>query len=212
MDENQEIKLPQEGSPVQVVPPAKKSKKMKRIIVAATLLLMVIVIGLCVCGQSNNGKDIYELFPRGAKKEAVLRKLDKLNIYYYDNNYKDILDEDVNMIVFSCFGVQGSTKNGEVSLDFGKSGKQLQSISVKVTMENSDELWDYDTDRQLGIIMSALTSKYGEMKDSDPNKAKCVWESKPWRVTLINIHNVDPEINMGSLRDGSIYLTFGKVE
>ncbi len=212
MDENQEARLSQEGNPVQVMLPAKKSKKMKWIIVAATLVLMVIVIGLCAYGQSNNGKDVYELFPWGSKKEAVLRKLDKLNIYYLDNNYTDFMDETINEIVFSCFGVQGSTRNGEVSLNFGKSGKQLQSISVKVAMEDSDELWDYDTDGQLAIIMSALTSKYGKMKAADSDKVNCAWESKMWRITLTNFHNVNPDIDMSFFKNGSIYLRFERAE
>lgn len=178
MDENQEVKLPQEENTVQVTPPAKKKRTI--LIVSGCLLLAIILAALVSGWLSNKDKDPYELFAWGTKQEAVFEKLDKLNIDY---EY-DVIE---NELAFNCYDIQGSQAYGKAVMRFGKSGA-LKEIVVVVPSHYSyyddKEKAEAIAKAQLDAAALTLTSKYGEPEENTVGKEllSYEWTAKTWSI------------------------------
>lgn len=174
----QEVRLHQEENPVQETNPVKKNGKMKRIIGLVVVLLVIAVVVFCASGESDEGKDIYEIFAWGTKIETVFKKLDSLNVDY---NY---LESD-NEIKFAVDVVQGLEEGyGRAWLRFGNSGV-LKSIKVEQRLYLYDPFtYDGEIDRlgeieeKTTTIVETLTNKYGAPVED--NK----WQSKEWDIFL----------------------------
>lgn len=175
MEQDNQVQMEQENQTqgAQITPASNDKKKRMFIIVAAcvaAVIVLAIVAAAMMGGQSgagDEGKDPYELFEWGAKRETVCKKLDEINEYY---------DSSDDRLEIPMSDVQGSGASGRFTLLFGESGMLKKIFGTISFGEYSSD----DPFNQMSTIVDSFNRKYKSIPDDD----NIVWESKTWRITL----------------------------
>lgn len=169
MELNNPVQAEQEAQPIstgKIIP----TKQTIIIILACLILVIALAVVFFLVSQGNQEKEVYELFDPGAKREYVLKELNKMDCSY--------VEEVRGLVTFRCDNIQGSNAWGEANLIFDTSDK-LANVLVFVPLKSTLK------QTQCNTIVENLNKKY---TTTDASKALAedggIWLSKSWAVRI----------------------------